>query len=83
LQSVDDRAVRSQREPLQAQRGPQKVAEEAFECRAIGRLYDDAGMDVDPLRDGAERRIRAARSRRLVAGERQGGLLRALVSDTA
>ena len=38
-------------------------------------------MNVDPLGNRAERRIRAAWPRRLVVGERQGGLLRLAVSE--
>ena len=81
LQAVHDDAVVSQGEALQAQRGPQEVADEALERGAIARRHDDAGVDVDALGDGAERRVAGAGPRRLVGGDRQGGLLPFAVAE--
>jgi hypothetical protein len=75
LQAIHDRAVVSQGEALQTQRGPQEVTNEALQRSAIAGRHDDPGVDVDPLGDRAEWRVQVSRSRRLIGGERQGRAL--------
>ena len=82
LQAVNDDVIVSQREALETERGPQEVADQALESGAIAGWDDDAGVDIDPLGDGAKRWVAGPGSGRLVVVDSPCGLLPFAVAET-